>query len=217
MRPTLWIVAGPNGAGKSTLVQAAPINRVLPGVTFWNPDSIARDLLMQRGFHSFADAPLDQQRLAFLEAATFVESKLSESVASCQAAGVETVLSTRKYCKLVDEVVTRGGFFGLIYVSLQSSDLACQRVAQRTREGGHSVPVEKIESRWHKSLANIPWFAERASQFFIFDNSSADRGEPPALVAYGSQGRIRQCPVQAHAALAAVLATLPGYPQTSLP
>lgn len=212
MRPTFWIVAGPNGAGKSTLVQAAPINQVLPGVTFWNPDSVARELLQKQGFSGFADAPPDQQRRAFIEAAEFVERKLSESIASCQPVGVETVLSTNKYRPFVEEVVSRGGFFGLIYVSLETAELARERVAQRAREGGHSVPQEKIESRWHKSLANVPWFAERASQFFILDNSNDDAAQPPVLVAYGSQGRIRHCPNLPHGALAVTLSALPGYP-----
>ena len=73
-RPELWIIAGPNGAGKTTLVQAHPLGELLTRVKFFNPDDIARTLLMQNGYRGFADAPEQSQRESFLAAAETVGS-----------------------------------------------------------------------------------------------------------------------------------------------
>jgi predicted ABC-type ATPase len=190
-KPRLWLVAGPNGAGKSTIVQAKPIQRVLTNVTFLNPDSVARTLLRSQGFDGFGDAPPHVQQVAFLDAANIVEAVVSDYVRRCVPIGVETVLSTTKYKPLVESVLAAGGFFGLIYVALKSPDIALTRIQQRIREGGHSVPEDKLRSRWTRSLANFPWFASQASQFFVFDNSDPTLATAPELVAYGCFGVVK--------------------------
>jgi len=155
VRPKLWLIAGPNGAGKSTVVQSPGFERVLPGVNVWNPDSIARELLQARGYSGFADAPIDEQLQAFVRAAEMIAGMLDECVTRCIPVGVETVLSTGKYKPLIERVLAVSGFFGLIYICLQSPELACERVAQRVLEGGHAVPDDKTRNRWHRSLANL--------------------------------------------------------------
>ena len=50
MTPEFWIVAGPNGAGKTTLVSKGPISQLLSHVVYWNPDDLARQILIERGF-----------------------------------------------------------------------------------------------------------------------------------------------------------------------
>lgn len=187
-RPPLWIVAGPNGAGKSTIVQAEPIQRVLANVTFFNPDSVAQTILRSVGFDSFREAPGELQRDASLWAANFVEAVVEDFVRRADPVGVETVLSTVKYQPLVERVLAASGFFGFIYIALRSPDLAVERIQQRVREGGHSVPVDKVRSRWSRSLTNFPWFVSRASQFFVFDNSDSNPHTAPKLIAYGSFG-----------------------------
>ena len=209
MTPKLWLVGGPNGSGKSTVVQAAPIQRVLPGIQFWNPDSLAKQDLQSLGYNGFSDTPLPEQRRAFIAAANRVETILKDCIARGAPVGVETVLSSDKYKPVVESVIAAGGFVGLIYVTVNSSDVACERVAQRVLTGGHSVPEDKIRSRWSRSLANLGWFAERASQFFVFDNSNSDPAIAPALVAYGSQGRIHTLTSAAIPEVIAALAQLP--------
>lgn len=188
--PTLWIVAGPNGAGKTTCTQRRPITMLLPGVRFLNPDDLSREKLLRKGFSGFADAPDDVRRSAFLESADEVFDQLSRSISVGEAIGVETVLSTDKYRTSVESVRLVGGFVGLIYVALESSALACQRVAARVRRGGHDVPIDKIEARWERSLDNLPWFARQATAFWIFDNSNSNLSQPTRLVARGRFGSV---------------------------
>ncbi len=210
-RPEFWIVAGPNGAGKTTLVQAQPIASLLPRVKFHNPDDIARGLLVQRDYAGFVDAPEQSKHEAFLAAANMVEAELQAGLHRGEAVGVETVLSSNKYRPLIEFVQKQGGFVGLIYVALASPELACLRVARRVRAGGHDVPTEKIHARWQRSLANLTWFAARASVFWVFDNSDENPGVPPLLVATGRRGAVDFLDASVSEALRLSLASLPRF------
>ncbi len=191
MKPILWIVAGPNGAGKTTLVSREPVASVLPKVAFWNPDDLAKKILVERGFAEFEGVPADQLRLAFIDAANATFANLKDCIARGIPCGVETVLSTTKYQELVETVLAARGIFGLLYVGLSSPEIACRRVARRVLEKGHGVPKDKIVARWARSLENLPWFAARASPLFIFDNSADDPNASGRLIAEGDSGTIR--------------------------
>jgi predicted ABC-type ATPase len=184
--PEFWIVAGPNGAGKTTCVQREPIARFLPKVAFLNPDDRTLSKLQLLGYRGFGDAPNDVQFRAFIESADEVYVELESAIARKEAVGVETVLSSHKYQRLVESVVAANGFLGLIYVALSSPEIARERVAARVRLGGHGVPIEKIEARWQRSLDNLSWFAGRASAFYVVDNSRFGLDITPMLVAYGT-------------------------------
>jgi predicted ABC-type ATPase len=86
--------------------------------------------------------------------------------------GVETVLSTGKYRRLVRMAKVRGFEIRLIYVTLHDVTLNIQRVKARVKDGGHNVPVEKIRSRQKRSYAQLPWFLDHADMALIYDNSS---------------------------------------------
>ena len=58
---------------------------------------------------------------------------------------VETVLRSPKYQDVVNEVVSLGGEFHMLYVGLNSWKLSAERVRNRVKEGGHDVPLEKLE------------------------------------------------------------------------
>lgn len=181
-------MAGPNGAGKTTLVRFGPLADMLPRVRFFNPDDLTLELLRSQGMRDFTEANAGVMKQSFIRAAerTFgdTESLLRQGEAVC----VETVLSTRKYCPLVEAVRGAGGSVFLIYVALRSPELALSRVHQRVQLGGHDVPAEKITGRWHRSLKQLPWFAERATHFWVFDNSDSNVEKPPLLLAEGGDG-----------------------------
>ena len=189
-RPELWIVAGPNGAGKTTLTRTEPITRLLPHVHFFNPDEVTLQKLYEHGFASFVDAPSEMLITLFVESANEVATTLETALRNGEAVGVETVLSTDKYRPLVEFVREQNGFFGLIYVALSSPELACERVLARVGQGGHDVPLNKIHDRWQRSLDRLPWYAARASEFWVFDNTDSNPDVPPQLVAHGKRGAI---------------------------
>jgi predicted ABC-type ATPase len=206
--PELWIVAGPNGAGKTTCVQAEPIRSILPTVQFLNPDDVTRQLLVSRGYGGFTDAPADVQLQCFALAATQVEQHLVEAIPRGESVGVETVLSTDKYRKVVEEVRRLGGLFNLIYITVASHPIAVQRVALRVSRGGHDVPARKIADRFYRSHANLTWFATNASHFWVIDNSGSDPTAPPIMRAYGSNGRLDHIDPDAPEVLSAALSPL---------
>lgn len=205
----LWIVAGPNGAGKTTCVQNPPFKALLHGVTFLNPDDVTKLLLIARGFTGFTDPPSGVLLECFLTAANQVERQVVEAVERGDAVGVETVLSTDKYRSLVDRVRRRGGLFNLIYVTVASPDIAIHRVATRVQKGGHDVPTDKVAERFHRSLANLPWFAANANTCLVIDNSSDDPAVPALIRARVSNGVLTHLDPDSPPPLLAALASLP--------
>lgn len=205
--PEFWTVAGPNGAGKTTCVQKEPISQILPNVTFHNPDDRTLLKLRSLGYQGFGDAPLDVQTRLFYESADEVFAELEQAILHAVPVGVETVLSSDKYCALVESVRQQQGFVGLIYVALSSPAIAAQRVAARVQHGGHGIPDEKIEQRWHRSLQILAWFAGRAA-FWIIDNSNSDPATAPLLLATGKDGKLEYLREAAFPEMKAALATL---------
>jgi predicted ABC-type ATPase len=206
--PELWIVAGPNGAGKTTCAKAKPISDLLPDVPFLNPDDRTLVKLRSAGYAGFQDAPGDMQTRLFFESADEVFDELKQALAQKKKVGVETVLSSDKYRVLVDGVRKDGGIVALIYVALSSPSIAKERVGIRVQRGGHGIPDDKIEQRWKRSLDNLGWFAERATDFWVIDNSSSDPQTSPALVAWGKLGRIEYLDENAFPEMKAALASL---------
>jgi predicted ABC-type ATPase len=188
--PEFWLVAGPNGAGKTTCVQVEPISQLLPAVTFLNPDDRTLEKLRVLGYQGFADAPPDIQTRMFIESADEVFRDLEKAILQNGAVGVETVLSSDKYQPLVESVIAKQGFVGLIYVALSSASIARQRVKARVQRGGHDIPEDKIEQRWKRSLRNLSWFAQNATAFWVIDNSDSNPANPPLLLASGKFGSL---------------------------
>ena len=127
---------------------------------------------------------------ANLEAVTRIEKWLWASINAYLTAGVETVLSTPKYQPLVNEAHERGFDVRLIYVVLDDVEKNIERVRLRVARGGHDVPEDKIRARHKRSLAQLPWFLERADKASIFDNS----GSEPRLIASKEKNTITVYP-----------------------
>ena len=53
-----------------------------------------------------------------------------------------------------------------------SADINVTRVESRAANGGHSVPENKIRSRYEKALALIPELVKVCDVFHIYDNST---------------------------------------------
>jgi predicted ABC-type ATPase len=168
--PAFWLIAGPNGSGKSSLYgsNAGAIygdsNITDFSRSFWiiNPDLLTSRIYL---------AERKSLRQANLEAVRRIEAWLETSINAHQSVGVETVLSTSKYRRLVRAAKRRGFEIRLIYVILESPDLNVERVQLRVRKGGHGVSVGKIRERWTRSLRQLPWFLNQADWALIFDNS----------------------------------------------
>ena len=167
---TFWIIAGPNGYGKSPLYgsnrDAVYGNTVISDSTrpFWiiNPDLLASRIRSAERLSS---------RTANVEAVERIEAWLKASIHAHQSIGVETVLSTGKYRRLVRAAKNKGFEIRLVYVILQSPTLNVERVKLRVKKGGHGVPIKKILDRRARSLQQLSWFLREADWALLFDNS----------------------------------------------
>lgn len=140
-----------------------------------NPDLLASRIAKLEGASSVD---------ANLEAVRRIEDWLETSILAGHTVGVETVLSTGKYRRLVKKAKQVGFEIQFIYVLLESVELNVERVALRVRRGGHPVPEDKIRSRHANSLHQMPWFLENADLAMFYDNSGAS----PKLVGQKEAG-----------------------------
>ena len=162
--PVFLIVAGPNGSGKSSTYLDTDIEAYGRSVWIINPDLLAARIRIVEGLD------LDP---ANLEAVRRIETWLEASIAAHQTVGVETVLSTPKYRRLVEKAKQLGFEVRFIYVLLDSPQRNVERVRLRVMKGGHDVSTEKVIERHVRSLEQMPWFLDRADRAWLYDNSGA--------------------------------------------
>jgi predicted ABC-type ATPase len=162
--PIFWIVAGPNGSGKSSSYQTYEYEASARSIWIINPDLLTARLQAEEGLALYD---------ANLQAVLRIEAWLDASIRAHQSVGVETVLSTDKYRRLV--TLARGLRFQvrLTYVILDSPRRCIERVRQRVKKGGHAVPEDKIVERYTRSLSQLPWFLDQADEAWLYDNSDA--------------------------------------------
>jgi predicted ABC-type ATPase len=163
-RPAFLLVAGPNGSGKSSAYEDTDIEAGGRSIWIVNPDLLTSRI-----------EETENLRLgdANLEAVRRIEAWVESSIGVHKTIGVETVLSTDKYRRLVTKAKELGFEIWLIYVVLDSVERNVERVKLRFRKGGHDVPEESIRKRHARSLLQFPWFLDRADRAWIYDNSGA--------------------------------------------
>jgi predicted ABC-type ATPase len=110
---------------------------------------------------------------ANLTAVQRIEAWLEASIKVHKTIGVETVLSTGKYRRLVEVAKEIGFAIWFLYVVLDSPERSIERIRLRVAKGGHPVPDDKVRQRYQRSLEQFPWFLEQADQAWIWDNSGA--------------------------------------------
>ena len=148
--PEVIVFAGPNGSGKTTLTKLVRIEK-----PYINADDIKRatnctDL-------EAAEVAEDMREVALMEKHNFT---------------FETVLSTDRNLKLLQRAKEEGYFVRCIYVLTADPNINVLRVESRAASGGHSVPEDKIRSRYTKSLALVPELVKVADVMHIYDNSN---------------------------------------------
>lgn len=153
--PLLHVLAGPNGSGKTTYVE-----RVLQPITqlpFINADVIAA----QRWPDAQEQHAYDASRAAATQRATLLDQRRSFIT--------ETVFSHPSKNTLVDDALRRG-YYVHLHVILVPVDLTVQRVAERVRGGGHSVPEHKIRERYDRLWPLVAHARDRVDRAEFFDN-----------------------------------------------
>lgn len=175
-RPHVIVVAGPNEAGKST---AAPrlLRDTLAVTEFVNADAIALGLSAFR------------PESVAMAAGRLMRGRMRQLADQGASFAFETTLASRSLAPWLVGLKERGYRLHLLFLRLESADLAVGRVAERVRMGGHHVPEEDIRRRFDKGLRNFfTLYMPIADTWRLFDNSGRIG---PRLVATGEGRSVR--------------------------
>ena len=159
VNPSVIVLAGPNGAGKTTTAPTL-LRETLGVVEFVNADTIAHGLA--------AFSP----ELVALEAGAIMFDRLRELGEQRRSFAFETTLAGRSLAPWLAELIKIGYEFHLVFLWLPSVEFALDRVADRVRMGGHNVPAETVQRRYHAGLRNFfSLYQPLATKWRIYDNS----------------------------------------------
>jgi predicted ABC-type ATPase len=171
----LWVLAGGNGVGKSTFYRTQLASLGLP---FINADILAKQLYPESPeAHSYDAAKL---------AAEMRTQLLWEGRSFC----FETVFSHPSKIDFIAQAKTLRYNIVLVFIHLDSVALNQARIAQRVTEGGHNVPVDKVDSRIPRLLKYIKEALPLCDHIRILNNSRADN--PFQQLAIIHNGQITQ-------------------------
>ena len=160
----IHIIAGPNGAGKSSCARITLLTDFLKSNEFVNADEIAKNLSPEDPKESAAQAGrLMLKRMEFL---------LNED----RGFAFETTLSARTYLNLIRRSQAAGYRINLIFLKLQSPELAKIRVQNRVSKGGHDIEPLIIERRFQRGLDNLKDYLA------IVDTASVYEASGPELI-----------------------------------
>jgi predicted ABC-type ATPase len=179
LKPVLLVVAGPNGAGKTTVTVRLRAERWSDSVEYINPDEIARDL--------FGDWNSPDSILA---AARWAEDRREHLLGDRAGIAFETVFSAPDKVAFLSRARNAGYFLRVFFIGTTDPRINAARVADRVIRGGHAVPIEKIVSRYDRSMTNLSAAVGLAHRVYIYDNSID--GVEARLCARTVDGRIRK-------------------------
>ncbi len=167
--PHLYVISGCNGSGKTT----ASFNflpQILECDEFINADEIARGL-----------SPLNPNKAA-IESGRILISKINKLMGEGKDFAFETTLATKSYTRTIQKAKSLGYQITLIYLWLDTVNLAFERVKSRVIEGGHNVPNNTIQRRYYSGIKNLfELYIPICDYWMIFDNSLT----PSELIAEG--------------------------------
>jgi predicted ABC-type ATPase len=151
VNPVLLVIAGPNGAGKTTVTGRLRRDHWSEGLEYLNPDEVARD--------RFGDWNSPQ---AVLDAARWTEERREALLRIGAGIAFETVFSSPGKVDFVRRAKASGYFVRFFFIGTSDPRIDAGRVMQ----GGHTVPIEKIVSRYERSMANLPAAIDIADRVF---------------------------------------------------
>jgi predicted ABC-type ATPase len=200
VNPVLLVIAGPNGSGKTTVTARLREQRWSEGVEYLNPDEIARDRF---GDWNSPDA--------VAKAATWAAERREELLAADQGIAFETVFSRDDKVDFVRRAKAKGYFVRFFFIGTSDPRINAGRIAGRVMEGGHTVPIEKIVSRFVRSMANLSAAIRIADRVYVYDNS-VDNAEA-LLCARTEGGQLRKLYGELPEWISDAVVALPRHPQ----
>lgn len=160
--PKILVFAGPNGSGKSTVTSG----------------------YQMEGLYVNADEIKSKTGCTDMEAAVQAEKIRHLLLQKKTDFTFETVLSTERNLSLLQEAKEAGYQIMAVFVLTHDPEINVQRVKSRFAAGGHDVPVDKIISRYGRSLNNLAPLIRIADCTRVIDNS----GDIPDVICEVNEG-----------------------------
>ena len=180
-RPVLFVLAGVNGAGKSS-IGGHLLER--QGVTWFNPDTFARELTAASGCD-----PASASGLAWTDSLR----RLDEALARGYDHAFETTLGGHTVAARIAVACDTHDVI-IWFCGLASPDEHLARVRARVAVGGHDIPEDRIRERYPRALQNLITLMPRLARLQVYDNSTnVPPGAPvpdPVLVLEMEHGRM---------------------------
>jgi predicted ABC-type ATPase len=102
---------------------------------------------------------------------------------------VETVMSHPSKVALLEKAQRAGYRTYLYYIATDDPAINVSRVANRVKLGGHPVPSDRIEQRYHRSLALLRDAIRHTNRAYVFDNSGDNADHRHTWLAEITDGR----------------------------
>lgn len=97
---------------------------------------------------------------------------------------IESTLAGRTYANLIREWKQAGYVVKIVFLRLDSPEMAIARVQHRVRMGGHNIPESVIRRRFEQGWLNFQnLYKPLADSWQVYDAMKT----PPALVEEGGQ------------------------------
>lgn len=172
--PNLYLIGGPNGAGKTTIAL-----RLFPDILrsneFVNADFISKGL-----------SAFNTESVA-LAAGRLMLRRIRDLKSKKKDFAFESTLASRSLVPFLKECKRDQYFVTLIYVWVESAELAMERIRKRASEGGHSIPNDVVTRRYERSVSNlVNLYLRLVDKWKIYDNTYAE----PRVIAAKESGEV---------------------------
>ena len=195
----LRVFAGPNGSGKSTLKKI--LNEKLLGI-YLNPDDIEKELKegidlskfkittnnielssyfdKNKNFYEVKNFKLDKNIFSVKTPNSYIASILTsfiryKLIETNNSFSFESVMSGSDKIEFLKQAKNKGFKIYLYFIATYDPIINIKRVENRVKLGGHSVPEDKIVSRYYRSINNLVKIIPYTDRCYIFDNSNTSR------------------------------------------
>jgi predicted ABC-type ATPase len=158
----IHIISGPNGAGKSSHARITLLPDFLKSNEFVNADEIAKML-----------SPENPEKSA-IQAGRLMLKRMDFLLNEGSDFALETTLSARIYLQLIKKYQAKGYKINLIFLKLQSTELAKIRVKNRVSKGGHNIEPATIIRRFHRGLNNLKDYLQIVDTALIYEASGPE-------------------------------------------
>ena len=172
--PRLYILCGCNGAGKTT-ASYTMLPEILDCHEFVNSDEFAKSL-----------SPFDPST-ASVSASRFMLMRIQFLLDQGTDFSIETTLATRSLVSIIKDARSRGYSVALLYLWVQSPEIAIQRVRDRVNHGGHNIPEDVLRRRYQMGIRYLfNTYIPLCDRWVMVDNTKS----PFSVIAEGSSGRL---------------------------